>query len=78
MATQIHLTNADTASPTAQEEPMVIERLAECPSCGRQAILFSRTIQTFCYRCGQPVSKLDQNGMYYNPLKPISRPISAA
>lgn len=41
------------------------QHLLACPGCQAKVILFSCTIQTFCYFCGEAVTALDQNGMYY-------------
>ncbi len=57
-----------------EEQAQVIRNLAECPGCHSRVILFSRTIQTFCYRCGLPVTKLDELGLYYDVVSPEDQP----
>lgn len=51
-----------------QAQENITKNYAECPSCHSQTLLFSRTIQTYCFRCGLPVTKLDANKMYYIAL----------
>ena len=63
---------------TGPEPEQVVQVLAACPNCGNRAILFSHTIQTFCYHCGKPVTSLDQNGLYYVVIVPPSPPDAAA
>lgn len=43
----------------------ITKNYAECPGCHSQTLLFSRTIQTYCFRCGLPVTKRDADNMYY-------------
>jgi hypothetical protein len=48
-----------------QVQENITKNYAECPGCHSQTLLFSRTIKTYCFRCGLPVTKLDANNMYY-------------
>ncbi len=48
------------------------EHVLECENCGEKVILFSRTIQTYCYHCGLAVTHLDNLGLYYEPLGPVA------
>jgi hypothetical protein len=48
-----------------QAQENITKTYAECPGCHSQTLLFSRTIKTYCFRCGLPVTKLDANHMYY-------------
>ena len=70
------LTTPDPLSVASSESDpeQVIKNVADCPNCGNRAILFSHTIQTFCYHCGMAVTRLDATGLYYvlvapSPLK---------
>lgn len=58
----------------AQAGESAIHRLAICPGCRARVILFSRTFQTYCYRCGLPVTRLDQAGLYYEVIIPADKP----
>jgi ribosomal protein S27E len=60
-------TNTATVAPTQTSGE---QSLVACPACTAKTILFSRTIQTFCFTCGTPVTHLDQDGMYYETLSP--------
>ncbi len=67
----------DVNQPTSEaNEGQVVNRVAKCPGCGARTILFSATIQTYCYRCGLPVTQLDQAGMFYEQILPDSEVIS--
>ncbi len=54
-----------TPNQSPEEPEQVITNLAACANCGRKSILFSRTIQTFCFNCGLPVTELEEAGLYY-------------
>ncbi len=41
-----------------------------CYACGADVIMLSRTIQTFCYRCGVPLTTLGSSGLYYELITP--------
>jgi hypothetical protein len=43
-----------------------------CPTCDSNVILFSRTIQTYCWKCGVAVTQLGKSGMYYELPEPNS------
>lgn len=53
------------------------ESLIECENCGEKVILFSRTIQTYCYHCGLAVTHFDYLGLYYEPDRPVAAPVIA-
>jgi predicted amidophosphoribosyltransferase len=67
--------------PTSDSGPTVLaqasepasHRLAICPVCRARVILFSRTFQTYCYRCGLPVTRLDPAGLYYEVIIPADK-----
>ncbi len=48
-----------------QDEARIQHNLAHCPACKAKVIMMARTIQTFCYSCGESVTRLDKTGMYY-------------
>jgi predicted amidophosphoribosyltransferase len=50
------------ASETIGEQLML-----ECSACAAKVILLSRTIKTYCYRCGLPVTHLGYGKLYYEP-----------
>jgi ribosomal protein S27AE len=54
------------------EQPVESERIEHkftpCLNCGAEVILLARTIQTFCYQCGESVTKPDKANMYYEEL----------
>lgn len=50
----------------------ITRQYAECPGCASRVLLFSQTIQTFCFQCGLPVAVLDEQEMYYRPIKPLA------
>lgn len=75
MTTEVQVPAMTATNNTENDkEKKVINSLAECPGCGSQTILFSRTIQTFCYRCGMAVTELDKAGMYYEVIVPAKPP----
>ena len=53
------------------------ESVIECENCGEKVILFSRTIQTYCYHCGLAVTYLDALGLYYEPVEPVAAPLTS-
>lgn len=72
MTTQVQTSEAETNSEVELFEEVVSNQLAECPTCGNRVILFSRTIQTYCYNCGLPVTVLDKMGLYYELVEATS------
>jgi rRNA maturation endonuclease Nob1 len=56
-------------SQTPQTSAHAVEQIehhyTRCPNCKAQVILLPRTIKTFCYLCGEPVTRLDSANMYY-------------
>ncbi len=44
------------------------QTLISCPNCGTDAILLSKTIQTYCYHCGERLTRLGSTGLYYEPI----------
>jgi len=50
---------------SAQAEEQIKHNFAHCLNCEAQVILLARTIQTFCYHCGEAVTVPDEADMYY-------------
>ncbi|NWJ95114.1 MAG: hypothetical protein HXX20_04960 [Chloroflexi bacterium] len=50
---------------SAQAEEGIPHNFCQCLNCRAEVILLARTIQTFCYLCGEPVTKPDKHNMYY-------------
>jgi hypothetical protein len=74
MSTATGSSENNTADTTAYGPK---ESLIDCQNCGEKVILFSRTIQTYCYHCGLAVTWLDDLGLYYEPVHPAAAPVSA-
>lgn len=65
--------NSSSNPPQTEQHPerpeeRIEHKFTTCRHCQAQVILLARTIQTFCYRCGEPVTKLDKANMYYEEL----------
>ncbi|HEX2914051.1 MAG TPA: hypothetical protein VH186_24825 [Chloroflexia bacterium] len=72
MATELETPdNIEPVNPDTIGDIIINE--AACPGCTSKVILFSRTIQTFCYRCGLPVTRLDPEGFYYEVIAPVQQ-----
>ncbi len=68
MTIELHSPKKSTGSPGNPAEP-ALKNMATCSSCQSRVILFSRTFQTYCYRCGLPVTQLDAQGLYYDVVE---------
>lgn len=69
MSVEIHNSSLSDAAnhdePAKQAEERIEHTYVQCLNCQAQVILLARTIQTFCYRCAEPVTVLDKANMYY-------------
>lgn len=59
----------ETPVDELENQEHVIREYVTCGNCHSQVILFSRTIKTFCYRCGLPVTEPDEAGLYYRVIE---------